>query len=53
MSNACLALAAGAFLGGWLLGRWAEAQQWRAKATSGFRMASGGRLFTVREETRE
>jgi hypothetical protein len=33
----------GAAFGGWLKDR-----QWREKARSGFRMASGGRLFTVR-----
>lgn len=30
----------------WLGGVWKDAQ-WREKAESGFRMASGGKLFTV------
>ncbi len=35
---------------GILFGGWAADRRWREKATSGLRMASGGRLFIVRED---
>lgn len=38
------------FAAGTLFGIWAQDRRWREKATSGFRMVSGGRLFTVRED---
>lgn len=45
MFLALLTFAAGLALGGVM-----KDAQWREKARDGFRMASGGKLFTVREE---
>jgi hypothetical protein len=53
MSTECLFLALMAFAGGLALGGICKDAQWREKARDGFRMASGGRLFVVREYEKE
>lgn len=50
MTNWIWGLILGAFVAGLLFGGWAADRRWREKARDGFRMASGGRLFTVRED---
>lgn len=39
-----------AFTLGAIAGAYLEARLWRGKATTGFRMASGGKLYRVTEE---
>lgn len=50
MSEFWCLCAAGGFLMGLYVGAWLENRLWRGKAVSGFRMASGGKLYTVHEE---
>lgn len=44
-----LTVALAGFLG-FIIGAYAEARLWRGKATTGFRMASGGKLYRITEE---
>ena len=48
--NEVIGIILGAFVAGVLFGGWAADRRWREKARNGFRMASGGCLFTVRED---
>ena len=49
MTNYLLHLIA-AFAFGIIAGAYLEARLWRGKATTGFRMASGGKLYRITEE---